>query len=133
MDYKVSVVAGKRILSLSPHSTRFWTGDVVEGNETLSRALTLRDESELLFRDDPFELIRFKKALSEEGKDILSEIMSRQDVSYLLAPALFSSLVESGQLSSLPCRKIVAFNATAETQRSAPQDKIGSSRLTLIW
>lgn len=133
MEYSISSIAGKNFVSLSAHPTKFWTGEVVSGNEALSRVLTLRDESETIGQDESFELVRFKKALSEEGKLTLTDIISCNDVDYILAPALFSTLVADNQLADLPQGKIVAFNATAETQRSAPTDKLGSSRLTLIW
>lgn len=133
MEYVISTIAGKKFVSLSAHSTKFWSDETVSGNEALSRVLTLKDESEVLGQDEYFELVCFKKALSEEGKSVLAEIVSRKDIDYVLAPALFSTLVADNQLADLPKGKIVAFNATAETQRSAPAEKLGSSRLTLIW
>lgn len=134
MELIISKVAGMRILSLSPHPTMFWTGEKVEASsQELVQIFTLRDESEKIGQKGPFSLISFKKALSEEGKSNLLEILSREDVDFVLVPALFSTLESSGQLFGLPKGKMVAFNATLETQRSKPSEKMASDQFTLIW
>jgi len=132
MELIISKVAGMRILSLSPHPTMFWTGEEVEASsQELVQIFTLRDESEKIGQKGPFSLVTFKKVLGEEGKSALSEILSREDVDFVLVPALFSTLVD--QITDLPKGKMVAYNATPETQRSRPSEKVASNNFTLIW
>ncbi|MCF7795644.1 hypothetical protein K9M42_00960 [Patescibacteria group bacterium] len=132
MELNISVVAGMRIVSLSPHPTMFWTGEEVGPcSKELVQFFTLKNESEKIGQKGLFSLITFKKVLEEEGKSVLSEILSRKDVDFVLVPALFSTLVD--QFADLPKGKMVAYNATPETQRSRPSEKVASDQFTLIW
>jgi len=125
-----SQVAGKTFVTLSPHDTKFWTGEMVEGDEVLAKSVTLKDVSQSLADDGVWEIVEFKKELTAEGEKILKALIESENVDFILTPAMFASV----NLSSLPkTGKMVAFNATAETQRSAPQDKIASNKLTFIW
>ena len=133
MKYKTSKVAGARILSLSSHPTTFWTGEKVEGSLELSKLFTLSDESKIIGQKGQFSLIAFKKVLVEDAKLVLLEIISQKEIDFVLVPSLFSTLVASGQLSGLPKGKLVAFNATLETQRFKPAEKLASDKFTLIW
>lgn len=116
-----------KITTLSPHSTKFWNGQIVEGRPDLAEKFLLSDVSETVGNIGEFEIIRFKKILSEQQKEELNKLLNDFDI--VLAPAMFSSV----DLTGVQKGKLFAFNATSETQRAKPQEKIASNKLSLIW
>lgn len=115
-----------RIGTLSPHDTKFWNGTVVKGNPEMAKKMTLTDDSRYLYNISEFEIREFKKVLSPEQKEELNEYLATVDI--CLCPALFSTV----DLNGVTSNKLFAFNATPETQRSKPDEKIASNILTPI-
>lgn len=116
-----------KITTLSNHDTKFWDGTLVEGRPDLAEKFMLHDVSETIGNIGKFEIIRFKKVLSEEQKEELNKLLANYD--FVLAPAMFGSV----DLTGVQKEKLFAFNATPETQRAKPSEKIASNRLSLIW
>lgn len=116
-----------KITTLSTHSTKFWNGQIVEGRPDLAEKFMLTDVSETIGNLGEFKIIKFKKVLSEEQKKELNKLLDEYD--FILAPAMFSSV----DLTGVQKGKLFAFNATPETQRAKPSEKIASHRLSLIW
>ena len=115
-----------RIGTLSPHDTKFWNGTVVKGNPEMAKKMTLTDDSRYLYNISEFEIREFKKVLSPEQKEELNEYLATVDI--CLCPALFSTV----DLNGVTSNKLFALNATPETQRSKPDEKIASNILTRI-
>ena len=116
-----------KITTLSQHSTKFWNGQIVEGRPDLAEKFLLTDVSETIGNIGEFEIIKFQKVLSSEQKEELNKLLNDFDI--VLAPAMFSSV----DLAGVQKGKLYAFNATPETQRSKPSEKIASNKLSLIW
>lgn len=127
----VCMKSGLTIVNTSPHSTVFDDGTVADGNPELSYALLLGEEDKIVGSTQGVELVKFNRVLTETAVDMLIELSLECDL--ILVPAIYSSVDRS--LFPKECAgKIVAYLATAETQRSKPQDKIAQAyRFSLIY
>ncbi len=117
-----SLASGATIMSLSPHGFKFSDGTESEPQDSdLVKAFTLKREYVACEPVAGMGVNSMKMVLSEEQLSKLAELASSVDVVIAPFPVLVS-LRESGIRDSYP--NVLAFNATAETMRSAPQDKI---------
>ena len=112
---------GATVLSLSPgHGFRFSDGTECEGQDKAlcDRFALQRDETELGdIRGMPVRRIQFK--LSDVQKEELAELSTKADI--IIVPAMMLDSLRSWASAPL---NIVAMNATHQTQRSSPEEKI---------
>ena len=117
------LASGATVISLSPgHGFRFSDGTMAEAQDkevcdtfTLQRKLTRVGEIKGM------ALNQVQMLVSEDQQAKLREIAAQADLIILPFPVL-SALREQGVREQFP--NCVAFNATPETQRSAPADKV---------
>lgn len=113
---------GAVICGLSPHDFRF--SDGTKGGaqvEDLVKFFTLSRDYRKVGEVRGMSLNEVRMVLSQDQLDKLQEIAASVDLVVVPFPVL-TALREQGVRAQYP--NVVAFNATQETQRSAPQDKI---------
>ena len=113
---------GATLCSLSAHGFKFSDGsESGPQDQTLVETFTLKRNFSKKAEIKGMEVNEVRMELSTEQLTKLKEIASDVDVVIVPFPVL-TSLREQGVRDQYP--NVVAFNATRETQRSAPQDKI---------
>lgn len=113
---------GATVILTSPHGFKFSDGTVAEPQtKEVCDELTLRRELKNVGTIKGMPLNQVSMLLSIEQQEFLSTLCKSADIVIIPFPVL-SALREQGIRDRFP--NAVAFNATAETQRSAPNDKI---------
>jgi uncharacterized spore protein YtfJ len=113
---------GATIMPISLHGFTFSDGTTCQGQiPEVVNSLNLKRECKLKKTIKGMDVNEISMVLSEEQEEILLELMELVDLVIAPFPVLVS-LRESGK-RPLFCR-IVAFNATSETMRLAPSEKI---------
>ena len=116
------LVNGATLCSLSAHGFKFSDGsESGPQDQTLVETFTLKRNFSKKAKIKGMEVNEMRMELSTDQLTKLKEIASDVDVVVVPFPVL-TSLREQGVRDQYP--NVVAFNATRETQRSAPQDKI---------
>ena len=116
------LVNGATLCSLSAHGFKFSDGsESGPQDQTLVETFTLKRNFSKKAKIKGMEINEMRMELSTDQLTKLKEIASDVDVVIVPFPVLMS-LREQGVRDQYP--NVVAFNATRETQRSAPQDKI---------
>lgn len=123
MDPKIHTLrSGARVISLSAHGFKF--SDGTESDAQLPEvvaAFTLQREYESRGEIAGMAVNQMSMILTAEQLTELKSLAEKADLVILPFPAL-TALREQGVREQFP--NCVAFNATPETQRAAPQDKI---------
>lgn len=114
---------GATVLITSPgHGFRFSDGSVAEPQtKEVCDRLTLARKASRVREVKGMALNRVQMVLSEDQLGFLAELCQMADLVLVPFPVL-QALREQGVRDEYP--NAVAFNATPETQRSAPQDKV---------
>jgi hypothetical protein len=114
---------GATVLSLSLHPFTFSDGSVAEGqDEDVVDEFTLRREFTPMPAIAGMKVNRTSMVLSKKQMDRLTEL-STMDIDIVIVPfPVLTALREQGVRDNFP--NCVAFNATIETQRSPPNEKI---------
>jgi len=114
---------GATVLVMSPsHGFKFSDGTSADPQATaICDRLTLKRETQWVRTIKGMALNSMRMLLSDEQLDFLAEMTKEADLVLVPFPVL-ASLREQGVRDRFP--NVVAFNATAETQRSAPADKV---------
>lgn len=123
MNEKIHILAnGARIISLSPHGFKFSDGTASEAQTPkLVSFFTLERVTEEVSRIKGMRVQRTSMPISEEQLAHLGHLVELADLILVPFPVLVA-LREQGIRDNYP--SVVAFNATLETQRSAPAEKI---------
>ena len=113
---------GATLIIASPHGARFSDGTVCEAQhkdmcDALNCQRVLQDAGTI----KGMKLVELRMVLSPEQLDYLAELCASADIVLIPFPVL-TALREQGVRSRFP--NAVAANATAETQRSAPDQKV---------
>lgn len=120
----VTTINGREmeIASLSPHDHILSNGEVIPPqDERYVKGIRVDFKSTPKINKLGINLAVQSLSISEEGLNLLQEITSGCHL--VVAPFMvISSLREMGIRDSFP--NLVAYNATPETRRSAPQEKI---------
>ena len=112
---------GATILSTSPHGFKFSDGTECLGNPELATLLTLERQNKEVTTIKGMRVNQVQMILSPKQVHLLAELAAMVDIVIIPFPVL-TALREQELRDRLP--NCLAFNATAETQRSAPQDKV---------
>lgn len=123
MQPKIHTLAsGALVLSLSPHPFRFSDGTVSEPqNKEVCDLFTLTRKFERVDVVKGMAVSRVQMVLSDEQLARLTELAKSVDIVLVPFPVL-SAMREQGVRDRF--RNVLAFNATKETQRSAPDEKV---------
>lgn len=114
--------SGATILTTSPHPFIFSDGSVsLPQDKELCDMLTLQRETQLVRTIAGMKVNRTRMVLSADQMRLLRSLTVGVDLVLVPFPVL-TALRESGETSDL--ENVVAFNATTETQRSSPQEKV---------
>jgi len=118
-----TLASGATILVTSPgHGFRFNDGTVASAQDkAVCDRLTLKRELRPVGSIKGMALNEVRMLLSDEQLSFLAELCQKADLVLVPFPVL-SAMREQGVRDQFP--NAVAFNATAETQRSAPADKV---------
>ena len=112
---------GSSVIITSLHGFVFSDGSVCEGQDKeICDALTLKRVNEKICEINGMSVNRVNMVLSTEQSLFLFELSKKADIVIVPFPVL-SAMRESGKVFPV---NIVAFNATADTQRSPPSEKI---------
>lgn len=112
---------GATVVSLSPHEFKFSDGTVAPPQDKqFCDQFTLKKEFRVLREIKGMKVTTTKFVVSQQQFDTLREISNNVDI--VLVPFQFLQALNECFSPGLP--NVVAFNATKETTRSAPQDKI---------
>jgi hypothetical protein len=90
-------------------------------DQNLVKTFTLKRELREVGQIRGMVLNEVRMVLSDEQLTLLAEIAKQVDLVLVPFP-LLTALREQGVRDQFP--NVVAFNATTETQRAAPQDKV---------
>lgn len=113
---------GAKVLSLSLHGFHFSDGTECEGQDKeLVDEFTLERKFEAMFPIKGMKVNKMAMVLSEHQLARLSELSTQVDIVILPFPML-TALREQGVRENYP--NCVAFNATKDTMRSPPDEKI---------
>jgi hypothetical protein len=116
------LVNGASVVSLSPHGFKFSDGsESLSQDQNLVKTFTLKRELREVGQIRGMVLNEVRMVLSDEQLTLLAEIAKQVDIVLVPFP-LLTALREQGVRDQFP--NVVAFNATTETQRAAPQDKV---------
>lgn len=116
------LASGASVISLSPHGFRFNDGTVAEPQDRgVCDRLTLRRQLRAVGEIAGMAVNEVSMPLTSEQVQFLHEVRAQADLVILPFPVL-SALREQGIRDQFP--NCVAFNATLETQRCAPDAKI---------
>lgn len=119
---KHSLRNGATIISVSPHGFRFSDGTSCEAQEeAVCAKLTLKREYTPIKTVKGMPLNQTRMLLDKEQITFLRELCRAADLVIIPFPVL-SALREQGIRELFP--NAVAFNATKETQRDSPNEKI---------
>jgi len=111
---------GDSFASLSPHPIRISCGDTVPAQSAeIVSAMTMERASTRVRSIGGMDVYRTDFILSDTQKTLLAALAA--EVTVLIVPAM---MLQALRLWSDAPKNAVAYNATAGTQRSAPQDKI---------
>lgn len=123
MDYKVHTLSnGARVLSISAHGFKFSDGTESEAQtKECVEAFTLKRVYESRGEICGMKVNQVSMILTDQQIQELTALAGEVDLVILPFPVL-TALREQGIRAQFG--NCVAFNATPETQRSAPQDKI---------
>ena len=120
---KKHVLASGLVVGItSAHDFRFSDGTfcpVGATKEFVGSLTTTRDFR--VVKETPFRATRSTQSLNSDQLGILEKVSGEVDI-VLVSFMLLSSLYSMGARDRFP--KVVAFNATTETARSAPADKV---------
>lgn len=113
---------GASVITTSPHPFKFSDGSIAEAQDKdLCERLTLSRTMAVHAIVKGMNLVRVSMLLNDEQLKLLSQMSEAADIVLVPFPVL-TALREQGVRDNFP--NVVAFNATAETQRSAPDQKI---------
>lgn len=113
---------GALVMGISGHGFRFSDGTACGAqNQDITDSLTLTRQFALVKHIAGMSVNEVKMILTEPQQQILQKLSEFTDLIIVPFPVL-SSLKEQGIRHLFP--KCVAFNATPETARALPQDKI---------
>jgi len=113
---------GAAVLSISGHGFRFSDGTESEAQEmSIVDFFTLRRQNRKVGEIKGMPLNEVRMALAKNQQDELKRLSELVDIVIVPFPVL-AAMREQGIRDEFP--NCVAFNATPETQRSAPQDKV---------
>ena len=116
------LVNGASVVSLSPHGFKFSDGsESLSQDQNLVKTFTLKRELREVGQIRGMVLNEVRMVLSDEQLTLLAEIAKQVDLVLVPFP-LLTALREQSVRDQFP--NVVAFNATTETQRAAPQDKV---------
>jgi len=127
---KITLAAGTTIIPTSFHGFKFSDGtsfqpteeEIQEIKETFGGLKVNRDFSPAPTAC-PFPASQSTQSMSEGGLDLLRETSAQNPEAIVLVSfMIISALKEQGIRNEFP--NVLAFNATSETSRSKPQDKI---------
>lgn len=114
--------SGATVLSLSAHPFQFSDGTVSEKQEQcLVEAFTLRRVFKKVGMVKGMTVNEMKMILTQDQLNLLGDLCKTVDLVILPFPVL-TALREQGEREKFP--NAVSFNATVETQRSAPNEKV---------
>jgi hypothetical protein len=117
-----TLLNGASVVSLSPHGFKFSDGsESLSQDQDLVKTFTLKRELREVGQIRGMVLNEVRMVLSDEQLTRLAEIAGQVDIVLVPFP-LLTALREQSVREQFP--NVVAFNATTETQRSAPQDKV---------
>jgi hypothetical protein len=117
-----NLASGAKVMSLSGHSFKFSDGTVAEPQTGFYvNFFTLKRVTKKITTIRGMAVNAINMVLDEKQLNLLEHLSSKADIVLLPFPVL-TALREQGVRGTYP--NCVAFNATAETQRSAPADKI---------
>lgn len=117
-----SLLSGATVISLSPHGFKFSDGTESEAQlPEVVAAFTLQRKYESRGEIHGMAVNQMSMLLSEEQLTELKSLSEKADLVIVPFPVL-TALREQGVREQFG--NCVAFNATPETQRAAPQDKI---------
>lgn len=120
--YSVHTLAnGATVIVTSPHGFKFSDGTACEGNPELAKQLTLNRLSVHYGDLKGMALNKVTFVLKDAQVDLLRELSKQADVVIVPIPVL---LALYGEDIRHELRNVVAFNATAETQRLPPNEKV---------
>ena len=113
---------GSSVITTSTHKFKFSDGTESEPQDReVCERLTLRRELRLIETIQGMALNQVSMVLSSEQLAYLG-YLSREATLVLVPFPVLTALREMGVRETFP--NVVAFNATPETQRSAPNDKV---------
>lgn len=112
---------GATIVMTSPHGCKFSDGSEAAGNPELAKVLTLVKTGVKRGEVRGMALNQVVWTISDQQYRLLTELSTVADLVLVPFPFL-SALRESGRRDNFP--NVVAANATRETERSAPNDKV---------
>lgn len=116
---------GATVITTSPHPFKFSDGSVSQPqNEELCKALTLQREFSKQKEIKGMELNRVRMVLSNDQITLLQHLATLADLVLVPFPILTSLRELSLEKGIKGIDNVVAFNATTDTQRAAPNDKI---------
>lgn len=114
---------GSTIVTLSPHGFKFSDGtEAAPQNKDFCDQFTLTKEFKVVRTVNGMALTRTRFVLSQEQKDALRKVAD--GVSLVLVPFQFLQALNDSLEGSERFENVVAFNATRETARSAPDQKV---------
>jgi hypothetical protein len=120
---KLHKLASGLVIGLtSPHGQKFSDGtEAVEGaTMEFSQSLSVKRDFQVV-QETPFRATESTQFMTEGSLELLRKSSDQVDI--VLVPfMLLAALKTMGLRSEFP--KVVAFNATKETSRSAPQEKV---------
>ena len=112
---------GATVITTSPHQFKFSDGTTAEPQDKdLCEQLTLARTMTVASVIKGMKLNRVTMALNEVQLKLLGKMSASADIVLVPFPVL-TALREQGVRDTFP--NVVAFNATAETQRSTPTEK----------
>jgi len=127
---ELTVVAGVRLDTASSHPLRFYTGEVVRGNPSLALKTGLVTEQSTVIVNSPFKIINpLRYRMTQGCRDALREAARNAD--FVILPKKFT-LVPDEDWGDLPKGSFVAYQATKETLRLPPDQKVASNVFILI-
>lgn len=120
---KHTLVSGATVVSLSPgHGFRFSDGTTAEPQDAAFAAqFNLSRQLRRVGEIKGMPLNEVKMMLTEEQQTLLSEVCKEADIVIVPFPVL-AAMREQGIRDKFP--NAVAFNATTETMRSPPNEKV---------
>lgn len=114
---------GSTVVTLSPHGFKFSDGtEAAPQTKEFCDQFTLTKEFKVVRTINGMALTRTRFVLSKEQKDALRKVAG--EVSLVLVPFQFLQALNDSLEGSETFENVVAFNATRETARSAPDQKV---------
>jgi hypothetical protein len=114
---------GASLVSLSPHGFRFSDGTESDGQDrAFVDQFTLTKEFSVVREVGGMKLTRTRFVVCKEQKTLLAQVAN--EVTLVLVPFQFLQALQESLETGESFANVVAFNATKETTRSAPDQKV---------